>query len=84
MADNTADRAIVEQIAEEFLAQHRQGASPSVDEFCDRYPEHAHELRDFLPALVAVEILKPNSIEGSGPIAGPTEIGGKKLEQLAD
>ena len=84
MAENAADPAIVEQIAEEFLEQHRQGKSPSVDEFCDRYPEHADELRGFLPALVAVEILKPNSIEGSGPTPGPTEIGGKQLERLGD
>jgi WD40 repeat protein/serine/threonine protein kinase/Flp pilus assembly protein TadD len=46
------------QIADEFVEAFRQGKSPSVDEFARRYPEHADEIREMLPALVLMEKAK--------------------------
>src|SRR5215471_7230068 len=46
------------QIADEFVEAFRQGKRPSVDEFARRYPEHAHEIREMLPALVLMEKAK--------------------------
>src|SRR5438270_14046871 len=46
------------QIADEFVEAFRQGKRPSVEEFARRYPEHAAEIRDMLPALVLMEKAK--------------------------
>jgi serine/threonine protein kinase/WD40 repeat protein/tetratricopeptide (TPR) repeat protein len=46
------------QIADEFVEAIRQGKSPSVEEFARRYPAHADEIRDMLPALALMEEAK--------------------------
>src|SRR5207249_9141173 len=46
------------QIADEFVDAFRQGKRPSVEAFARRYPEHAGEIRDMLPALVLMEKAK--------------------------
>jgi WD40 repeat protein/serine/threonine protein kinase len=46
------------QIADEFAEAYRQGQRPSVEEFARRYPEHADDIRDILPALVMMENAK--------------------------
>ena len=46
------------QIADEFVEAFRQGKNPSVEEFARRYPEHADEIRDMLPALALMEQAK--------------------------
>jgi WD40 repeat protein/serine/threonine protein kinase len=69
------------QIADEFVEAFRQGQRPSVEEFARRYPAHADEIRDMLPALVLMEQAKaPDQTSGAGasPVAGPP------LRQLGD
>src|SRR5262249_2224142 len=46
------------QIADEFVEAFRQGQRPSVEEFARRYPEHADDIREMLPALVLMEKAK--------------------------
>jgi WD40 repeat protein/serine/threonine protein kinase len=46
------------QIADEFVEAFRQGQRPSVEEFTRRYPQHADEIREMLPALVLMEKAK--------------------------
>ena len=46
------------QIADEFVAAFRQGKRPSVEAFARRYPAHADEIREMLPALVLMENVK--------------------------
>jgi serine/threonine protein kinase/WD40 repeat protein/tetratricopeptide (TPR) repeat protein len=46
------------QIADEFVEAIRQGKRPSVEEFAQRYPTHADDIRDMLPALVLMEKAK--------------------------
>jgi serine/threonine protein kinase/formylglycine-generating enzyme required for sulfatase activity len=45
-------------IANEFVEAFRQGQRPSLEEFARRYPEHADEIREFLPALILMEKAK--------------------------
>ncbi len=45
-------------IADEFVEAIRQGKRPSVEEFARRYPAHADEIRDMLPALALMEEAK--------------------------
>src|SRR5262249_3652318 len=46
------------QIADEFVAAFRQGQRPSIEEFARRFPEHADDSREMLPALVLMEQAK--------------------------
>jgi WD40 repeat protein/serine/threonine protein kinase len=59
MTDNNPSEADpLGQIADEFVEAFRQGKRPSVEEFARRYPEHADDIRDMLPALVLMEKAK--------------------------
>ncbi len=51
----------VESLAEEYLNRLRRGENPSVDDYVQRYPALANEIREFFPALRVVENFKPNS-----------------------
>jgi hypothetical protein len=56
MGDNDASAADpLGQIADEFVEAIRRGQRPSVEEFARRYPQHADEIRDILPALGLME-----------------------------
>src|SRR5262245_61261065 len=46
------------QIADEFVEAFRQGKRPSVEEFAQRYPANADEIREMLPALMLMEQAK--------------------------
>src|SRR6516162_6893601 len=46
------------QIADEFVEAIRRGQRPSVEEFARRYPEHADDIREVLPALGLMEQAK--------------------------
>ncbi len=54
----TEDRDPVEILAEEFADQLRRGEHPSVSDFAAAHPEHAAELRELLPAVAQMEMLK--------------------------
>ncbi|HYF51443.1 MAG TPA: protein kinase, partial [Planctomycetota bacterium] len=56
MADDT--RNPIDVLAEEFAAECRRGAKPSVDEYARRHPQFARELRDLLPAVEMMEQAK--------------------------
>src|SRR6476620_4731663 len=59
MNDNKASEADpFGQIADEFMEALRQGKRPSVEEFARRYPTHADEVREMLPALLLMERAK--------------------------
>jgi WD40 repeat protein/serine/threonine protein kinase len=59
MSDNDVSSADpFGQIADEFVEAIRQGQRPSVEEFARRYPEHAADIREMLPALVLMEKAK--------------------------
>jgi WD40 repeat protein/serine/threonine protein kinase len=46
------------EIVDEFVEAFRRGQRPTVEEFARRYPAHADEIRDMLPALVLMEKAK--------------------------
>ena len=39
-----------DELAEEFAERHRRGERPSVQEYVDRLPEMADEIRELFPA----------------------------------
>src|SRR5262249_28357245 len=44
-----------DELAEEFAERYRRGERPSLQEYIDRFPEMADQIREMFPALVAVE-----------------------------
>jgi WD40 repeat protein/serine/threonine protein kinase len=62
MSTNTssADYGRFEALAEEFAARFRRGERPSLQEYIDRCPDLADEIRELFPALVEVERVKEN------------------------
>jgi hypothetical protein len=84
MPSPAPQRNPVEQLAEEFLARHRRGERPDIEEYTAKYPDLAEQIRDLFPALVMMEELKPPSVETTGAYSGSGPAEGKKLERLGD
>jgi WD40 repeat protein/serine/threonine protein kinase len=55
---SSADYGRFEELAEEFAARFRRGERPGLQEYIDRCPEWAEEIRELFPALVEVERVK--------------------------
>ncbi len=79
MAETSADRNPIDELAEEFVARFRRGERPALSEYVRRYPELADEIREVIPALVAMEQLKPDSSDAS---AHPPS--GERLDRIGD
>src|SRR5436190_10941460 len=81
---DTTDRDPLDLIAEEFADLCRGGKTPSVSDFVKKYPNHAEDLRDLLPAVGQMESLKRLRKHGSGDNAPllesfPEQIGDYKI-----
>jgi serine/threonine protein kinase len=64
MSDLPEGREPVEKLAESFLARFRRGERPSLNEYTDRHPELAEEIREVFPALVELEQLGAMALSG--------------------
>ncbi len=58
--------ASLDQIIDEILDRLRTGESPDLEDYLQRYPENASEIRDVFPALVMAEQIKQQSMAGNG------------------
>src|SRR4051794_28954419 len=69
MSTNTssADYGRFEELAEEFAARFRRGERPGLQEYIDRCPDLADEIRELFPALVEVEGAKEDQPARPGP-----------------
>jgi WD40 repeat protein/serine/threonine protein kinase len=72
------------QIADEFVEAFRQGKGPSVEDFAQRYPAHADEIREMLPALVLMEKAKFADDASGQPLHGKAAAATPPLSQLGD
>ena len=62
----------VELLADDFMRRQRAGEKPTIQEYCEKYPELADEVREVFPALVVIEQVAPASAD--------LEVSGKMLE----
>jgi WD40 repeat protein/serine/threonine protein kinase len=72
------------QIFDEFVEAVRRGERPSVEEFARRYPAHADEIRDMLPALVHLEKAKAVLDAPKQPPLAAASSAVAPLQQLGD
>src|SRR5436305_3905243 len=85
MSDNNPSTADpLGQIADEFVEAFRQGKRPSVEDFARRYPEHADEIREMLPALVLMEKAKSADDSSAEQPPGQGAAAAPALSQLGD
>src|SRR5262245_11249545 len=69
------------EIADEFVEALRRGNRPSAEGFARRYPTHADEIREMLPALALMEKAKAPD---APPVQGRRATGVPPLRQLGD
>jgi WD40 repeat protein/serine/threonine protein kinase len=72
------------EIADQFVEAIRQGQHPSVEEFARRYPAHADDLRDVLPALAMMEQAKSAADTPGQRQQAQAAAGVAPLRQLGD
>jgi serine/threonine-protein kinase len=84
MSSSSDQRGPVELLADEFLARCKRGERPTIQEYCDRHPDLAGEIRDVFEAVLMVEDLKPASGDVSGSFGDSVHFDGKRLEQVGD
>ncbi len=78
--DSSAREVLLNRLADEFAQRYRRGERPSLQEYLDRHPELADDIREFFPALVEIEQVKEDRQEAEEPAAGPLP----PLERLGD
>jgi WD40 repeat protein/serine/threonine protein kinase len=79
MAATNPDRdALLVRLGDEFAARCRQGERPSLQEYIERYPELADDIRELFPALIELEQAKEERNDLGPPPAAPA------LRQLGD
>jgi WD40 repeat protein len=87
MSTNTssADYGRFDELAEEFAARFRRGERPSLQEYIDRCPDLADEIRELFPALVEVEQAdevqqeRPGAAEPSVPLPPLGQVGDYRI-----
>ena len=56
MAESSETRDVrLNHLADEFAARQRAGERPRLEEYCDRHPDLAADIRSLFPALVELE-----------------------------
>src|SRR4051812_42936211 len=74
---DSRDYELIDRLAEEFAERFRNGERPSVQEYCDKYPQIAADLREMLPALAEVEHVKDE-------VQAPPAVEVPKLRQVGE
>ena len=57
---------IVDALAHDFLARHRNGELPSIDEYARRHPTLADHIRSVFPTVLSLEKVKVGQQESTG------------------
>jgi hypothetical protein len=81
VAGDSSERfVLLNALAEEFAAPYRQGERPSLQEYIDRHPDLADDIREFFPAMAEMEQVKEDRREAEenaapGPQPYPERVG---------
>ena len=61
MDSSSSQMDLIERLADEFANRQRRGEDPSLEEYVQKYPEMASEIREVFPALVMMEQFAPGA-----------------------
>lgn len=81
MRDTKAHPDPLDVLATEFTARQRQGDCPTIEEYVERYPELAEEIRVLLPTIATLEKVKAGQQRTPD---GRVSLAGRRLERLGD
>jgi WD40 repeat protein/serine/threonine protein kinase len=81
VSESSANYVLLTRLADEFAARYRAGEPPALQEYIDRYPELADEIRELFPAMVEMEQVKEDHQEVTEQAAAPSA---PALQQLGD
>jgi WD40 repeat protein/serine/threonine protein kinase/tetratricopeptide (TPR) repeat protein len=84
MSTSGGARNPVELLAEEFLDRQRKGEQPTLQEYLQRHPDLADEIRDLFPALLMMEDLGESSGGTTSSLAADGAAVGTRLKRLGD
>src|SRR2546429_9706476 len=80
-ADSSEQFLLLNRLADEFAERYRRGERPALQEYIDRHPELADDIREFFPAMAEMERVKDDHrAEQELPAPGPLP----PLERLGD
>ena len=80
-SESSANYILLTRLADEFAARYRAGERPPLQEYIDRYPELADDIRELFPAMVEIEQVKDDHQQAAEPAAAPPA---PALRQLGD
>ena len=80
-ADNSEQFVLLNRLAEEFAERFRLGERPSLQEYIDRHPELADDIREYFPALAVMEQVKDDR---QAPVEQAASLTLPPLERLGD
>ena len=84
-SSGSRDYGRFDELAEEFAERYRRGERPSLQEYVDRLPAMADEIREMFPALVEVEQVEEgyvdqvNEVKTGGPARALQQIGDYRI-----
>ncbi|MFL5243867.1 MAG: protein kinase domain-containing protein [Gemmataceae bacterium] len=81
-ANESHDYDLIDQMADDFAARLRRGEKPSLQDYIDRHPQLANEIRELLPAMVQLEQAQEEF--GDQAVAQATAVKTPPLRQLGD
>jgi serine/threonine protein kinase/WD40 repeat protein len=79
--DDSEQFVLLNQLAEEFAERFRLGERPSLQEYIDRHPELADDIREYFPALAVMEQVKDDR---QAPVEQAASLTLPPLERLGD
>ena len=56
-----SQRHLIELLADEFAKRLRKGESPSIEDYAQRHPDHAEQIRQLFPALKLMDEVAPQT-----------------------
>ena len=80
-SESSANYILLTRLADEFAARYRAGERPPLQEYIDRYPELADDIRELFPAMVEIEQVREDHQEAAEHAAAPPA---PALRQLGD
>ncbi len=84
MAESLSGSDLLNELAHEFAERYRRGERPPVNEYTDRFPDLAGEIRDLFPTLVMMEQFGSGVENRSGRDARRPRVDEPMPERLGD
>src|SRR5260370_22535489 len=81
ISESSANYILLTRLADEFAARYRSGERPPLQEYIDRYPELADDIRELFPAMVEIEQVRDDHQEAAARGGAPPA---PALRQLGD